>query len=324
MSLVIADRINETSTTTGHGPMVLKGAVPGFATFSSKCSIGDTVFYGVEAVDANGNPTGDWECGLGTYSATNTLTLTTMLSSSTGDAVSFAAGTKRVFLTMPGAQVQWIRERLSDDRIYYVRKDGSDNNSGLEYTGSGAFLTIGKAFSVISNIDWAGRSAQIYVGPGTYVENLFPLVGAVGLDSVYVQGVGSATVIDGEFSSATLYLLLSDMKVMNSSSGGVALYAERSGVIEVASGVEFGACGGAHMRACDGGTIYLYNDYAITGASARHLWLETGGKVLGDGGEVTLTGTPATSIWLGQRAEHCPQPAQSQRAARPRTSRRPS
>lgn len=97
MAHVIEDRVQETSTTTGTGAFTLAGAVTGFRAFSAVCSTSDTVPYIIEEVDANGVPDGDWETGIGTYSAANTLTRTTVLeSSNAGAAVNWAAGDKRV------------------------------------------------------------------------------------------------------------------------------------------------------------------------------------------------------------------------------------
>ena len=57
----------------------------------------DTCWYALWAVDGSGNATGDYEEGLGTYSAANTLTRTTILRSSNANAVvTLAAGTKYV------------------------------------------------------------------------------------------------------------------------------------------------------------------------------------------------------------------------------------
>jgi len=100
MAHVTPDRVCETSTTTGTGNMTLAGARTGFRSFSgASVANNDTCYYCIEAVDANFVPTGEWECGIGTYvSATPALARTTMTSSSTGSAVSFAAGTKLVFI----------------------------------------------------------------------------------------------------------------------------------------------------------------------------------------------------------------------------------
>lgn len=106
MSLIISDRVVETTTTTGTGAITLAGAMTGYQGFSAKMSVGDTCYYCIEAIDSSGNPTGDWETGVGTYSATNTLTRTTVSdSSNAGAAVTFATGTKRVFMIVTGAEL---------------------------------------------------------------------------------------------------------------------------------------------------------------------------------------------------------------------------
>ena len=100
MSRIVADRVLETSSTTGTGAFTLSGAVTGFRTFASVCAVGDTVDYVIMGVDSNGIPTGDWETGRGTYSASATLTRTTIqASSNSGSVVSFGAGTKHVMLS---------------------------------------------------------------------------------------------------------------------------------------------------------------------------------------------------------------------------------
>lgn len=101
MAHITADRTLETSTTTGTGAFTLAGAVTGHRAFgASMTSPSDTCWYAIWAVDGSGNATGDWETGLGTYSASNTLTRTTVLfSSNSNAAVSFSAGTKYVSIT---------------------------------------------------------------------------------------------------------------------------------------------------------------------------------------------------------------------------------
>jgi hypothetical protein len=109
MTLQIADRVKETTTTTGTGSLTVAGAMTGFRAFSSVCGTGDTFYYGVQAVDGNGVPTGDWEVGFGTYSGTNTLARTTVLTSSNANAaVNFSAGTKQVWIDLAAAQINAI------------------------------------------------------------------------------------------------------------------------------------------------------------------------------------------------------------------------
>lgn len=95
MAQITADRVKETSTTTGTGSYSLAGAVSGFRAFSSVCANTDTVYYA--AVGGT-----DWEVGLGTWATGNTLARTTILASSNaGAAVDWIAGTREVFLTHP-------------------------------------------------------------------------------------------------------------------------------------------------------------------------------------------------------------------------------
>lgn len=97
MALVVKDRVQETSTTTGTGTLTLAGAVTGFQTFSSAIGNTNTTYYTI----VNGS---EWEVGLGTV-GTGTLARTTILASSnSGSAVNFSAGTKNVFCTYPAGK----------------------------------------------------------------------------------------------------------------------------------------------------------------------------------------------------------------------------
>ncbi len=106
MANIIADRVRETTTSTGTTTITLAGAMIGFRSFASVMTVGDTCYACVVAVDSLGSPTGAWEVGFYTYSAANTLTRTTVLSSSNqNQPVNFAAGTKHVFLDLTAYQV---------------------------------------------------------------------------------------------------------------------------------------------------------------------------------------------------------------------------
>ena len=97
MALVLADRVKETTTTTGTGTVTLLGASTGFQSFAV---VGDanTTFYTIAGQTGN-----EWEVGVGTYASSGTtLARTTVLSSSNSNsAVNFSAGTKDVFVTYP-------------------------------------------------------------------------------------------------------------------------------------------------------------------------------------------------------------------------------
>jgi hypothetical protein len=95
MPLVIADRVRETSTTTGTGTLTLDGAVSGYQTFSTAIGNTNTCYYTITLGSA-------WEIGIGTVSAGQLARTTVLKSSNSGAAVDFGAGAKDVFATYAG------------------------------------------------------------------------------------------------------------------------------------------------------------------------------------------------------------------------------
>lgn len=100
MPLVIADRVKETTSTTGTGTITLAGASSGFQSFAAVGN-GNQTFYTIA-----GQSSSEWEVGIGTYTASGTtLSRDTILASSnSGSAVNFSAGTKDVFITYPAGR----------------------------------------------------------------------------------------------------------------------------------------------------------------------------------------------------------------------------
>ena len=98
MALVLADRVQDTTTTTGTGTVTLSGTAPsGYQTFGTAIGDANTTYYTI----AGG---AEWEVGVGTYTtAGTTLSRDTVLASSAGGTtkVTFSAGTKNVFVTDP-------------------------------------------------------------------------------------------------------------------------------------------------------------------------------------------------------------------------------
>lgn len=94
---VFADRVQETSTSTGTGPLTLAGAVGGFQSFASAFPAAATANVPYTITDGAGN----WETGHGTYTLSGTsLTRVPTASSNAGALVNFPAGTKQVFNTL--------------------------------------------------------------------------------------------------------------------------------------------------------------------------------------------------------------------------------
>jgi hypothetical protein len=104
MALVVKDRVQETTTTTGTGTLTLGGAVLGFQTFAIIGNANQT-YYAI-----SDPTTGDFEVGIGTYTASGTtLSRTTVLESSNSNSlVDFAAGSKNVFCTYPAERAVYL------------------------------------------------------------------------------------------------------------------------------------------------------------------------------------------------------------------------
>ena len=99
MAFVLNDRVKETSTTTGTGTFSLAGAETGFESFVSGIGTTNSTFYAISNDGKN-----EYEVGIGTVTdaATDTLSRTTIISSTNSDnAVNFTSGTKTVFCTYP-------------------------------------------------------------------------------------------------------------------------------------------------------------------------------------------------------------------------------
>jgi hypothetical protein len=97
MALVLADRVKDTTTTTGTGSVTLSGSPPaGFQSFGAAIGNGNTTYYTISGGS-------EWEVGIGTYNSTGlVLNRDTVLSSSNGGSlVNFSAGSKDVFVTYP-------------------------------------------------------------------------------------------------------------------------------------------------------------------------------------------------------------------------------
>lgn len=156
MAFVTADRVRDTSTTTGTGNITVSGTAPtGFRTFSAVLSVNDTFYYAIQSQGAN-----EWEVGVGTYSSSNVFARTTILASSnSGNAVNFSAGTKDVFITLAAARTI---QRQSDGSVYAGSGGNSDNAILLNG------ITITTNYTIPTNYN-AGSFGPITINSGATV-----------------------------------------------------------------------------------------------------------------------------------------------------------
>jgi len=151
---VKADRVAETTTTTGTGTYDLLGVKAGFISFNSRLDTNDTCEYcctdGV-----------DFEIAVGTFTdaATDTVARTTIIASSNSDAaVSWGVGTRDIFITAPASR---ILDYDGTDLILRGKMDiggpgsikGLDIGEGCSYQTDTSGTTIVRAFSYESTLD---------------------------------------------------------------------------------------------------------------------------------------------------------------------------
>ena len=196
MALVVADRVKETTTTTGTGAITLAGAAANFVTFSSVLSNGDTTYYAI-VDDANT----DFEVGLGTYATSgNTLTRTTVLASSnSGSAVNLSAGSKEVFINYPAG------------KSVYLNGSGQLVIGGTAVTATAAELNYvdGVTSNIQTQIDNINPSPTLtatasgtLANGDTVIVNSNGTVSAIG-GSTITQAIGSEAVFE---SASTEYI----------------------------------------------------------------------------------------------------------------------
>lgn len=150
MALVVDDRIKETTTTTNTGSYSLAGAVTGFQSFSDGVGTGNTTYY----CCTDGT---DYEIGLGTLSGTTLARTTILESSNSNSVVSWSAGSKDIFCTLPASKA--------------VFKDASNNvtvpnaliASSVDAT-TGGFdnLVLNKGAGFVAPIIWEGSTQDDY------------------------------------------------------------------------------------------------------------------------------------------------------------------
>ena len=127
MALVVADRVQETTSTTSTSDYVLLGAAAGYQSFGAVLANADTTYYAIT------NDT-DWEVGVGTYSTTGpTLARTTVLASSnSGSAVNWGAGVKNIFISYAASKSVYLDgngDLLVSDKIVHA----GDTNTAIRF-----------------------------------------------------------------------------------------------------------------------------------------------------------------------------------------------
>jgi hypothetical protein len=197
-----------------------------------------------------------------------------------------------------------IRERLTANRTYYVRTDGSDSNTGLANTSGGAFLTMQRAYDVIvTTLDLAGFSVTIQVADGTYTTGIDASLPLTGGSALLLRGnVGTpANVILSVTSLNGVACLVPGLNInvggmeFRTTTAGSCLVAGYGGIITIGAACRFGVCVSGHIVSTIGGIVDITADYTISGNAAVHWNAFSPSEIRCIGRTITLSGTPAFS-----------------------------
>ncbi|NBT60426.1 MAG: hypothetical protein EBT02_01420 [Planctomycetia bacterium] len=205
MALVLKDRVQETTTTTGTGTLTLGGAVTGYQSFSA-IGNANTTYY---AIYASGGS--EWEVGIGTYTSSGTtLSRDTVLSSSnSGSLVSFSAGTKNVWCDYPAGKAAYqdasgvvTAPTFTASTSVITPIVQASNSGGLSLKNSAGTTQISMgagggdnaSINVSTNIN--GTNAQIDISPtGTGHVHINPTgVNSIQINPTYVGTMDNMTI----------------------------------------------------------------------------------------------------------------------------------
>jgi hypothetical protein len=312
MALVLADRVRETTTTTGTGTVSLAGPVSGFEGFGTAIGNANTTYYTI--VDA---ATGAWEVGLGTYtSAGSTLARTTILSSSNaGSAVNFAAGTKDVFVTQPAERALYLNGAgtgidagaasfTANGVVYASSTSALATGSALTFDGTN-FGTSGnanlggaaKATDTLLNFAADTGTQRIYIERGSRSLVFYDVTTAIenyriaGITGIQTWGVGGTSQMI--LTSSGLEIKQSQLIGYNSYAGigtnGLAV-AGNVGVGTASPGAKLDVVGSARISGVSG-TGYQGLRLFGTGTAYNYMQIDNTGGVINFGLENSTGGS---------------------------------
>lgn len=211
MPHILEDRILESTTSIGTGVLTLAAALTGFRRFSAVCAVNDTFPYFIEAIDSLGAPTGDYEYGIGTYSAADQITRTRVLGSSNGGAlVNFAAGSKNVGIGMTRQEVDYrarpgFRNKLINGNFKINQRVAA---SGSTVYAAGAYvMDRWKAGAAGCTLSWAtsGNDVVVTITDGSLMQVVEDLNVEGGVYALSNQGTATARIAVNGAATAGAY-----------------------------------------------------------------------------------------------------------------------
>ena len=318
MALVLADRVKETTTTTGTGVITLAGAVEGFQTFAAGVGNSNTTYYAIQ--DADGTA---WEVGYGTLNSdSTTLTRTTVLQSTNSDnAISLSSGTHTVFSTYAADKSVHLD---ASGNLSHTVDISSDTNlvGGTNITLSGDTLNVDDAFLVNDASDTT--TGTITAGGFTTAGTL--TVDSVGISTVQTSGesfadndtsIMTSAAIDDRINTAVAgedtLAELNDTNISGLAAGHILVYDNTASVwdnVAVTAGDNItvtNSDGAITVAATDTNTTYSAGDGLDLSTTTFSLDLKANGGAVIESGELavdlgasSITGTIVITTSLKQ------------------------
>jgi hypothetical protein len=184
---LLADRVRETSVTTGTGTLTLDGAVSGYRTFSTAFGNGASVYYVITSA-------ADWEIGIGTTGA-GTLSRDTVLSSTnSNNKLDLVAGTKEVFCAYVGSRAVTTSDAATLTNKTISGADNTLSNIGNASLTNSSVTVNGTSISL-------GASGTVTADAGTLTGNT--LASGVTASSLTSVGTLASLTITGDLTVDT-------------------------------------------------------------------------------------------------------------------------
>ena len=277
----LADRVRETTQTTGTGTYSLDGAATGFRTFVAGIGNGNTTVYTV-VLGAN------WETSIGTVTSGAPATLTRQsvrASSNSNNAVNWGAGVKDIFVDVSAAVFDALQTNLESTAVNRQKttlitasgtftRDADCMFAWVRIVGGGA---AGGGTPVTSSSGAAGGGG----GAGQYAEGSFTAA-QIGTSQTVTIGAGGTGVSGAQGNSGGTTSFGSLMTAIGGTGGAQGLHSANN---EVGGGA--GGTGGT------GGTFRVQGGSGTVGSVRSGAFLP-----LGNGGVTMLGG--GTNDAVGQ------------------------
>lgn len=150
-----ANRVLETTTSTGTGDLTLAGTVVGYRTFASAFLTADEKF--IYCIDAGAA----FEIGIGHLSG-GSLVRDTLIESTTGAKLDLAAGEKKIFNTVPGQRISdFMWDKIAGMQVVSMADALVTKLVGESEATVALDMALARCFSV--QIDGSPRSVSLTV-----------------------------------------------------------------------------------------------------------------------------------------------------------------